>query len=301
MHNVFLSALVLSAALDGGLEVRVRVSPPQVHVGEPVEVELSVDNSPSERVELAKPESTKDFEFLGEERRRENQTTILKTRWSGFAFGTLQLPQLTLEVTKDGVTTKEQLDAGTVEVVRVIPEGKGAELADMKHPEELLVRTLRVIYLLLAIAAVIAGLIAYRRYRKRPKPVPAAPPPSLEARTLALLVALEREDLISARKFREFYFRLSEVLRSYLGERFNFEALEQTTPELLAYLHKHRFPGISLENLEDFARLSDFVRYAKSEPNAQEASDHLALAQRIVRQTTPQPTPKERTPAHGSS
>ena len=50
------------------------------------------------------------------------------------------------------------------------------------------------------------------------------------------LDALAKENLPGKGEFKLYYFRLSEIVRGYLGELYKIEALESTTPELLAAL-----------------------------------------------------------------
>ena len=58
------------------------------------------------------------------------------------------------------------------------------------------------------------------------------PPKPAHQRALMSLDALSEAQLPAQGRWREYYFRLSEILRKYLGERFDFDALECTTEEL---------------------------------------------------------------------
>ena len=78
-----------------------------------------------------------------------------------------------------------------------------------------------------ALAAGLALWALVRALRRRRAAVPPpAPPLALEVRTHQALSALQAERLPEQGRGREFYFRLSEILRGYLGERYAFEALE---------------------------------------------------------------------------
>ena len=64
----------------------------------------------------------------------------------------------------------------------------------------------------------------------------------------------------------EFYFRLSEIVRGYLGERYGFEALECTSPELLARAAQAahaRAPADGARCASSPSR--DLVKFAKAE------------------------------------
>ncbi len=285
------------------LQLRVRATPTTVQLGEPFAVEIVVTHVPEQRYELATPGDLGDFEYLGQERQRQDgsdsATTTLHARLSAFSLGALKTPGLTLEVSTPGGVVTLPVPPTDVEVVSSLPpeaEQQGANLMDVRPPEDVPVRTWRLLYALLALAALGLAGWALARWLKRPRPLVAAPvkpPEPLDVRTLAALDALASENLPAQQQFKPFYFRLSEILRGYLGERYGFEALECTTPELLDALRSRATPGLPMEEVAGFAHQSDFVRYAKSEPTPDECKAHLELAYRVVHATTAaqRPTP----------
>jgi hypothetical protein len=278
------------------LELHVRAVPAAVKLGEPFAVEIVVTHHREQRYELVTPGDLGDFEYLGQQRQRQDgqdaSTTTIHARLSAFALGKLKTPTLELEVSAPGGVVRLPAPPADVEVVSTLPpdaDQQGADLYDVRPPEEVPVRTWRVLYALLALLALGLAAWALVKWANRPKPVPAPPPKPIEpldVRTLAALDALARENLPGKGQFKAFYFRLSEILRAYLGERYGFEALECTTPELLDALRSRVTPGLPMEEVAAFAHQSDFVRYAKSEPSLDECKAHLELAYRVVHATT---------------
>src|SRR5262249_14295805 len=91
-------------------------------------------------------------------------------------------------------------------------------------------------------AALLSTLLVLlvRRALRRLKPeaalvaaVPARPPDEVAMEKLS---ALRRAGNFAADGYRRFYFALAEIVRSYLGARYSFDALDMTTTELLAEL-----------------------------------------------------------------
>lgn len=278
------------------LQLTVRAVEKAAKLGEPFAVEVSVTHLPEQRYELVTPGDLGDFEYLGQERKRqdgrESSTTTLTVRLSAFALGKLKTPGLSLEVSApEGVVTLP-VPGVEVEIVSTLPPDaaqKGADMHDVRPPEEVPVRTWRALYALLGLLGAALAAWALVRWLRRPRPVvaaPAPPPEPLEVRTTRALDTLAKENLPGQGRYKEFYFRLSEIVRGYLGERFAFEALESTTPELLDALRTRPTPGLEVEPLAAFAHQSDFVRYAKSEPTPDECKAHLELAYRVVHATT---------------
>ncbi len=289
----------LGAEADAGvlppLQLQVRATPDKVKVGEPFVVELVVTHLPTQRYELKTPSDLGDFDYRGQERKRvdaaDQSTTTITVSMAGFVLGKQRTPKLTLEITEASGAVELPVGGAEVEIVTALPadaQTKGANLYDVRPPEEIPVRTWRVLYALAALAA-LGGLIwAIFKYRSRIKPLQAfqPPPEPLDVRTLKALDELAARNLPGQGHFKPFYFRLSEIVRAYLGERYGFEALECTTPELLQAIRNRETPGLAVEQLTDFANGSDFVRYARFQPGIDDCKRHLDLSYRLVRETT---------------
>lgn len=295
-----LVCVLAAAAGDGGVappfQLHARALPAKVKIGEPFVVEVTLTHDPLQRYELKTPGDLGDFEYLGQERKRvdgsDQSTTTLFIKLSAFQLGELQTPEgLLLEVTApEGIETLP-VPRVKVEVVSTLPpdaDQKGENLFDVKPPEELAIRSWRLLYVLAAILAGLAIAYGVMRWLRRPKPVTPVyvpPPEPLHVRATKALDVLAAENLPMKGEFKPYYFRLSEIVRGYLGELYGFEALESTTPELLVALHSRHTPGLPLKELVQFAEASDFVRYAKQEPTVEDCKLHLELGYRIIHST----------------
>ena len=290
---------LLAAEPDGGLappeQLRVRVTPAQVKLGEPVTIEIVITHDPAQRYELKTPSDLGDFDYLGQERSRvdgaHQSTTTLQVKVAAFQLGTLDTPGLELEVTSPDGNATLAVPASKVTIASSLPpdaQTKGENLYDVKPPEEVPIRSWRLLYVLAGLLALAAAGYAIARYLARPKPIaPIYVPPAepLHVRVTKALDALAAENLPAKGEFKAFYFRLSEITRGYLGELYTFEALESTTPELLNALRSRTTPGLPMPDLTTFVEASDFVRYAKQLPTLDECKTHLELAYRIVHST----------------
>lgn len=300
-----------AAQPDGGvsppLQLHVRATPDHAQLGEPFTLEVMVTHEPGQRYELKTPNELGDFDYLGQERRRvdgaSQSTTTISVKLAAFKLGTLESPRLELEVIAPEGTSQVQVPQTKVQIVSSLPadsKDKGEALYDVKPPEEVPIRSWRLLYVLGGL--VLAGLVGYavNRFLSRPKPVApvtVAPPEPLAVRTKRALDALGAENLPAKGQLQPYYFRLSEIIRSYLGELYGFDALESTTPELLSALHSRRTPGLPMTDLATFAEASDFVRYAKELPSLDACKAHLELAYRIVHSTQAAVVPPRSTSA----
>lgn len=137
-------------------------------------------------------------------------------------------------------------------------------------------------------ALVIGGLalMAWYLWRRRNKAEPsiAAPPPvppHIEA--FQALDALAAQTGISG---KQYYFRLSAILRRYLERRYGFPAAEMTTEELLPRLDGLPMDADLFQAVKDFCRSADPIKFAGADAIRNRMHDHMAMARHFIRQTT---------------
>lgn len=306
-----LAAASLAEEADGGLlpptELRARAVPEHVKLGEPFDLEVVVTHEPGQRYELVVPAELGDFEALGSERQRvdgpASSTTTLKVKLAAFALGPLDTPALELTIASPSGQGTLPAPRVKVTVDSTLPpdaKDKGEDLYDVRPPEEVPIRSWRLLSVLAGLLAAGALGAALWRYLRRPKAVvaPVLPPPEpLHVRATKALDALAAENLPAKGEFKPYYFRLSEIVRAYLGELYGFDAMESTTPELLSTLRSRHTPGLPVEDLARFAEASDFIRYAKAVPTVDDCKAHLELGYRVVHGTQaalPKPAPTTR-------
>jgi hypothetical protein len=140
----------------------------------------------------------------------------------------------------------------------------------------------------------VAGVLAlatlafflWRYWRNRPGPGAFAPPIPADLR--AKLKLQEALGLIGQPK--PFCTLVSDTIRFYLEERFNFRAPERTTEE---FLHELRGTNLLLpdqkETLGEFLRRCDLVKFARYEPGEPELRELHESALRLVEETEPAP------------
>jgi hypothetical protein len=137
-----------------------------------------------------------------------------------------------------------------------------------------------------AAALVVAWLV--NRWLKRPKAVEPPPPPRPPWE-----VAFERLDearhagLLETSRFGEFFDRVNDAVREYLGARFGFDGLESTTDETLASLRKAPHFDIPMPEIATFLQDCDLVKFADVTPTLDECERVLGAAERMVRSTMP--------------
>jgi len=145
--------------------------------------------------------------------------------------------------------------------------------------------------LILIVAGVLLLLAAGLWYWKRkyssrpPRPAPVVlPPPWTIAREK--LKSLMAEDLPAKGLIKEYYSRLSDIVRQYMEDRFNLRAPEMTTEEFLFSLRSSsQLNTVQKEALKDFLTCCDMVKFAKYSSHAQEMAQSFVLAEKLIDET----------------
>jgi hypothetical protein len=133
-----------------------------------------------------------------------------------------------------------------------------------------------------ALAAIVLLFFCLKWWQKRRSQIPEVPPVPAHVRAKQKLD--EALALISQPK--EFCILVSDTIRLYLEERFNFRAPERTTEE---FLHELQATDLLVaeqkEKLGEFLESCDLVKFAKYEPVEPELRTLHGSALRLVEET----------------
>jgi hypothetical protein len=93
--------------------------------------------------------------------------------------------------------------------------------------------------------------------------------------------------LLDTHRFADFFDRVNDTVRQYLGARFGFDGLESTTDETLAALRRLPYFGLPMPEVAGFLQQCDLVKFADLTPSLEECQRALAEAEKMVRATMP--------------
>jgi hypothetical protein len=209
---------------------------------------------------------------------------------TSFDSGMYLIPSMDYVFFRNGKTdTLHTIPLGLQVVKPVVDSSK--EIYDIKPPlqapftlEEIMFWSGLVIFSLMVIT--IAVIFIRRMLRKQPVLASLKPqdPPDLVA--LRELDRLKEMKLWQQGKTKEYYTRLTEIVRLYIEYRFNVPALEQTSSEIL---HSLRFTALEDEStflaLKQLLELADLVKFAKVLPLPDENEGNLLNAYVFVNRT----------------
>ncbi|WP_010584185.1 hypothetical protein [Schlesneria paludicola] len=158
-------------------------------------------------------------------------------------------------------------------------------LADLEPmlPPRPLPATSRWGWWLLACTIIVAGALIY--WLRRRKEIEVAEVRSLTPEEIAhaALVQLLAENLPEKQLFKEFYLRLTGIVRQYIEGSTGIRAPEQTTEEFLSAIRfRDLFTAERSLRLKDFLEAADMVKYAGQQPDQEQIALSIDRAHEFV-------------------
>ncbi len=241
-----------------------------------------------EVVEIGKPDTT--FQ-------NNNLINILqKYRITSFDTGLHYIPPITIEYETNGLKEKQMSNSLALMVINpfnnVDPE-KG--LFDIKSPINTpfslaeLLRFLPWVVATMLLSSLLVLAIHWwlkRRnplkdflFKEKPKDLP-------HVIALKELERIKDEKIWQKGQTKLFYSQVTDTVRTYMERRYNFPAMEQTTPEILNSLKFIEIPDDKLlPKMKQILETADLAKFAKYEPLADENDFNLLSAFFFVNQT----------------
>lgn len=147
--------------------------------------------------------------------------------------------------------------------------------------------------IILGILAIAAGAYLYYRYfrKKEEADVNTGPQIPPYEKAMQSLQALREEKLWQGGQDKQYYTRLTDILREYLDGRFSINAMEMTSTEILDALRKNSETRLVERHMKEILNVADFVKFAKMRPLADDNESSMRYAIAFVEETRPQPEP----------
>jgi len=224
---------------------------------------------------ISLPDTLDDFAIL-ESKRDEKNPRCWIIKIVPLNTGALSFPRIEIQPVDSSVTSI-YTDGFRVYVLSVLAEGDTL-LRDIKPLKKYPLQLPFWIYFLLLLLALSAGIYLWWKQPEKPKRKYIAQPeikePVLPAweKALKALDELLTEDLLDKGETVLYHFRLSNILRAFLEETYNFPALEMTGREIAVSLNRRNIP--QAQEIRKFITYCDLVKFAKREPAAVEIEEN---------------------------
>ena len=280
MRCLLLFAMTFLAAVAFGQqgEVKARLDSTHILIGDYLNVQLSVKAPASIKVlfPAVQPWLPDSVEMIGvskidtliENNVAAYKQTVTVTAFDSGSFVFPALPFYTNDSILLGTTNPLPFEVTTVSVDTTLA------IKDIHQPIKVPLTFKEVLPYILAVLAVallvalIVFLIMHYAKKEKPKKVREKVVPKEKAHIIALsrLEALRKKKLWEAGEIKSYYSELTDIIRDYMENRWQFGAMEMVTPEIMAELERLHLSPENREMMRQILDTADLVKFAKWQP-----------------------------------
>ncbi len=175
----------------------------------------------------------------------------------------------------------------SMKFVSTLPDTTELTFKPPKPPVEIWVEDFTLAWIggLALIAGLFLALYLFMRNRRIFVEIP-KPPRAAHDIALEKLATVAGQEISSDDENMAFYVLISEAIRDYMGSIWNFPGTELTTTEILKHLREKTFPlGLSQDDIGEFLKETDYVKFAGSKPNDESKARILSRAFSVIELT----------------
>ena len=286
-----------------GITIETAVDRSEVYIGDLIRYRLTITHDSS--ISLTPPPiganlgafDVKDYE-ADDLTRLDDGRVKLESRFvlSTFTTGDYIIPPIPIEFfTADSVRKILISEPVPIKVKSLIAEGADtADIREVKGPVSF-DAGVSVWYYIVAVAVIalaLIGFLLWRRYRrkKEEEPVDTRRPWEIAFEDLA---RLDQDDLPAAGEFKQYYVRLTEIIRGFFGRVYRFAALDMTTEEFLGRATDENIDETMYDRIKAFLMHADLVKFAKYVPETERITSDFDEAREIIDQVRRQVQERE--------
>jgi len=295
----------LRSYAQGDAKVSAKIDATQIAVGDQVRLFIEAEQNPNTcRLQWATiPDSFNHLEVVEKgkiDTVKQGSIVVYRQRLliTGFDSGAYEIPPLVFSVIPNsGIAYTVQTDSFrlavqtvTVDTTKPFKPIKGIMFVKATWLDYIWYIVGGIVFILLAIFVI----LYFIKNKKVAAPLPKGPQETLQQKTLRILSELDQQQLWQHKKVKEYYTQLTDIVRTYIEERFRTHAMELTTDELLEKARMNKELQPYLQILASILSTADLAKFAKAQPSTIEHTEAMENARQFV--TASKPVITENTP-----
>jgi hypothetical protein len=294
---IVLFGILCSYAIRGAelIEVTASVDKQTAYIGDLINYSISITYDST--LQLTPPAAganlggfeVKEYDFRPEETLDDGRRQqIIDFQLRTFTTGDYVIPALPIEYMMPDSTFKYiSADPIKINIKSILSEGVSTDSLEPRpnKGQVSLAASSWTLWLIIGLVVVLvagAAIYYYLRKRKTTEEIPYVDPRPAWEIAFADLAILKNNDLPGKGEIKQFYFELSEIIKKYLGKKFEFGAIDMTTTEIDEALSNLSLDGDWHRETMVFMEHADLVKFAKYVPPAERPETDWETAYELV-------------------
>lgn len=204
-----------------------------------------------------------------------------------------------IHVAADSIRDTFMTEPVIMKIVSVLPADT-VDIQDLKPQQSAGRPSLVWLWIIFIVLVLIAGIFIGRRFfSKAPTAPPPPPPKPAYEEAIEALAALEAKQYLLKGMVRAYVFELSDILKRFIGRRFDTNAADFTTGEMLDWIVQAPLGQDVRRSMEWFFTETDPVKFAKHIPDRDTVLRFGEVARECIEKT--RPLPQAEKPSGGAS
>lgn len=265
-----------------------------IHVGDPVELIVTAYFPTNGVLDLPEIGREKEIVLLGrngEDLPRKDGLSQSETRYriTSFRLGEHRVSTGMIACVVGHQTFSTPFPPVILNVETTLAADASAEITDIKPVHKLPGRIPRWVWMVFGVAAcaVLIGWLSSKLWKHRETILPKSPPVPPHILAFRALEKLHKKGLLEKNECNPFYTELSLILRTYLEGRFQLNAPDETTEEIIEELSTSPdLSGTQHNILQAFMHQADMVKFAKGHPDRTTMERAFETTKQFVEETS---------------
>jgi hypothetical protein len=197
------------------------------------------------------------------------------------------IPEIKFSKIKNKIETEIIAPSKEITVNSVLKNNndKDLQIKDIKSTISIKEKNYTILYIVIGTLLLIVIFIFLKKIKKKVKKEVIIVEKKIPADEIAYkkLSELINQELIQKGKVKEYFFILSEIIREFIGNRYNFDSIELTSNELTSYIgQESTFNREYLVVINNFLEDSDIIKFSKIQATNEEIEKITQTAFKIV-------------------
>jgi hypothetical protein len=295
---VFILTFIFSSfAFAQSIDVKLSADKSVYLIGDYIKITFEINYDKNSEIKLPSvKDSIKQLEYIKtnvpEKKEEKNRIHFRQTfTFSKYEPDTIDISGLYVLFKNRKAAEYKELKANSIRlIVKSYPVDNSKEIADIKKPVTIPFNWALLI-LILILASVLSFVIIYfwKKYKSQHQAAVQTKIIKLPNYQIALnsLAELEEKKLWQKGKIKEYHSEITEIIRTYFENEFNFKALEMTSFEIIQQLKSLDKAENIIDLVNEFFANADLVKFAKFQPMPSINEMMMKQAVEVVNQTKP--------------